>query len=207
MLHLETQTPLRNGRKRVLRKSLRSSLRGTAASTQSSDSAPSQQVSPLPKHQCLEKPRNKTMSASKTKTATEKKQSSGSPSGSSTSSLKENTKPAAERTPYKAQQASSRRSSLISGSSTPLNRTLTRHSARRQRKRLSQEMSMTEGHLKVSTPKRVRQEQQQAGSKEAGEDHRGANRSRSKCVVRIATMHTRAVAAEAAPVAARTRRK
>lgn len=67
---------------------------------------------------------------------------------------------------------------------------------------------MTDGQLKVSTPKRVRQEQQQpAGIKDAAEDHRGTNRSRTRCVVRIATMHTRAVTAEAAPVAARTRHK
>lgn len=201
MLHLEIQTPLRNGRKRVLRKSLRTPSRGA---TQSSDSTtPSQQISPVPKQQRLDKPRASTRNATPAKA-----KSIASPSGSSTSSLKENTKPA-ERSVHRTPPAS-RRASVLSNSSTPkLNRTITRHSARKQRKRLSQDMSMTEGHLKVSTPKRVRKEQQakySAAGNERGEER--VNRSRAtKCIVRIATIHTRAVAAEAAPVAARTRRQ
>lgn len=191
VLHLEIQTPLRNGRKRVLQKSLRTPSRGA---TQSSDSTtPSQQISPQPKQQRLDKPRVSTK-----KMTPAKAKSTGSPSGSSTSSLKENTKPA-ERSVHRTPQAS-RKSLIQSKSSTPSNRTKTRPSARKQLKRLSHDISLTEGHLKVSTPKRVRKEQQ------ANEER--ANRSRTtKCVVRIATIHTRAVAAEAAPVSARTRRQ
>ncbi|XP_034476603.1 condensin complex subunit 3-like isoform X1 [Drosophila innubila] len=156
VLHLEMTTPLRNRRKRVLRKSLRS---------QSSESGTSlQRISPLRKQQRLDakKPTRQSSAAAATAAADEKIHSS--PTGSTTSSVKENTMPATADATHKTPQ--SRRRSASHSNSTPASRVTTRQSARKQRinamcmtrKRMSLELSLSEGHLKMPTPKRVRQD-------------------------------------------------
>ncbi|XP_030558597.1 condensin complex subunit 3 [Drosophila novamexicana] len=221
VLHLEIQTPLRNGRKRVLRKSLAAT---PATSSQSSDSATSsKRVSPLRKQLRLDarttrrrssvaaSPVPKTMAAPAAK-------STASPTDSSSSSIKENTVPAPVRPPAPTpksnhktpQRHSTRRSGSQMSSSTPVTRIITRHSARSlrmsamslTRKRMSQELSMTEGHLKMSTPKRVRQDKAMRNKSTSGE-RAAVNTSSS----RSATTRTRAGTAETAAVATRTRRK
>ncbi|KAL7738641.1 hypothetical protein ACLKA6_006932 [Drosophila palustris] len=184
VLHLEMPTPLRNGRKRILRKSLRS---------QSSESTTSsQRISPLRKQQRLEA-KTPTRQSSSASAAAVKEKVTSSPTGSSTSSVKENTMPTENPTIYKTPQPR-RRSASQSNISSPASRVTTRQSARKQRisamcmtrKRMSLEMSQSEGHLKVSTPKRVRQDKANTSSSTKN------TRSATKSTTTTTTRETRA---------------
>ncbi|XP_001986837.2 condensin complex subunit 3 isoform X2 [Drosophila grimshawi] len=199
VLHLEIQTPLRNGRKRLLR----NTKGGTSARmSQSSDS--SLRISPKRKQQRLDAKTPREHSSVKV-APVGIEQVTASPTNSSTSSIKENTEPASAsalapstKSSLRTPQTSRRSSVTQSSTSTPVPRMVTRNSARKQRlssmvmtrKRLSQELSMTEGHPKMSTPKRVRQD-------------KAANTSSSKTTT---TRKSRAATAEVATVAQRTRR-
>ncbi|KAH8371869.1 hypothetical protein KR093_009194 [Drosophila rubida] len=158
VLHLEIQTPLRNGRKRVLRKSLHAAS-AAASTTPSSDSGTSaQRISPLRKQQRLD---TKTPTRQSSSVAPKAKSS---PTGSTTSSVKENTMPK-EKTPQPKRLSASQ-----ALTSTPAPRVTTRHSARKlrinaicmTRKRMSLELSLTEGNAKMPTPKRVRKDKGRA---------------------------------------------
>ncbi|XP_062133815.1 condensin complex subunit 3 [Drosophila sulfurigaster albostrigata] len=160
VLHLEIQTPLRNGRKRVLRKSVQ------ASASQSSDSGTSsQRVSPLRKQQRLDAKTPVRKSNSVVITVNSEKNTS-SPTGSTTSSVKENTMPTknlAHKTPQPKRLSTSTSQPLAT---TPASRITTRNSARKMRidamcmtrKRMSLELSLTETNAKMPTPKRVRKE-------------------------------------------------
>lgn len=231
MLHLDIQTPLRNGRKRVLRKS----VSATTSSPSSCDSPKSsERISHLRKQQRLDaKPvtrrRSSVTMAAPAEKATSASKSTASPTDSSCSSIKENTAPAtavpvpvsvsvpppaaaptaASKSNHKSPQASRRRSASHLNSSTPVSRILTRHSARKlrmntmcmTRKRVSQELSMTEDQLKVSTPKRVRQDK--AAHKKRNTTERSPVHTNSS---KRSTLRTRLSGAEA-PIASRTRHK
>ncbi|XP_060659779.1 LOW QUALITY PROTEIN: condensin complex subunit 3 [Drosophila nasuta] len=160
VLHLEIQTPLRNGRKRVLRKSVQ------ASPSQSSDSGTSsQRTSPLRKQQRLDAKTPVRKNSSVVVTVNSEKNTS-SPTGSTTSSVKENTMPTknlAHKTPQPKRLSTSTSQPLAS---TPASRITTRNSARKMRiealcmtrKRMSLELSLTETNAKMPTPKRVRKE-------------------------------------------------
>ncbi|KAH8299438.1 hypothetical protein KR044_001461, partial [Drosophila immigrans] len=166
VLHLEIQTPLRNGRKRVLRKSLHAAPASTSLLSQSSDSGTSShRISPLRKQQRLDAKTPTRQSSSVAVTANSEK-NTNSPTGSTASSIKENTIPTdnpPHKTPKPKKLSTSTQQTLASS---PASRVTTRHSAhklrmnamRATRKRISLELSLTEGNAKMPTPKRVRQD-------------------------------------------------
>ncbi|XP_068146565.1 condensin complex subunit 3 [Drosophila tropicalis] len=147
VLHMDRPTPVRNGRKRILRRS----------PSAKSSSAVNHSVSPLPKQirRDVNTPTIRKSQEPITLTA-----STNSPTGSS-SSAKENTNPPPPQRTIKmtlpqSQPRPTTRSTAIS--LTP--GVTTRNSARSQsnRKRLSLDMNMSSGHLRVSTPKRLQQD-------------------------------------------------
>lgn len=199
VLHLEIQTPLRNGRKRALRKSLRS---------QSSDSGnSSQRISPLRKKIRETKTPSKQQS-SVAAVANEKITSS--PTDSSTSSVKENTVP--KRISIIKTPQPKRKSPSQSKSGTPTSRVTTRNSASKMRinamcmtrKRMSLELSLTEGTK--STPKRIRQDI--ATRTTASTSKKTRNPTKITTTTTRETRATTTVASASSPfMSTRTRRK
>ncbi|XP_030372995.1 condensin complex subunit 3 [Scaptodrosophila lebanonensis] len=167
VLHLEKHTPLRNGRKRLLRKS------PPHSKTQSSDSATSpNRITPRRKLQRIETvvKQHQVPKIQSSIVATNSTIATASPTDS-TSSVKENKAPtratiAAVSSPKPSEptrRMTSRSMHAPSTTGTPITVVITRNSARNlrinsmcmTRKRMSQELNVSGGQLKVSTPKRV----------------------------------------------------
>ncbi|ALC40799.1 Cap-G [Drosophila busckii] len=147
-------TPLRNGTKRVLRKSVHATP------------SASPRISPLRKQLRLEHKTPRTSrvvrSAASTIAVPPSDKHTASPTDSSSSSVKENTAPSpAAKTSRKSTPKARQVPRIVISS--PMERVTTRLSAKKQRisstlmtrKRMSLELSLTEGHPKETTPKRL----------------------------------------------------